>query len=82
MSCPVVGCGKQIRIGYLMCSKHWFSLPRDLRIGVLDSWRAWNRAPHEPLTTYLDLRKAYQRNRDAAIAHVNQQVAPVRDAGE
>ena len=37
--CRVPGCGAQIQRGYIMCRSHWFSLPRQLRAAIRQTWR-------------------------------------------
>jgi hypothetical protein len=36
--CPKNGCNKQIDYTMLMCSRHWYEVPKPLRKAV---WRAW-----------------------------------------
>jgi len=38
--CPANGCTAPVDITMLMCSKHWYMVPKPLRNAV---WRAWAR---------------------------------------
>jgi hypothetical protein len=37
-SCPVIGCGEQIDPSRLMCRRHWYLVPRQLRDRVWATW--------------------------------------------
>ncbi len=39
-SCPVTGCGQQISPSRLMCRRHWYQIPRQLRDRVWATWRS------------------------------------------
>jgi hypothetical protein len=39
-SCPVTGCGEQIARSRLMCRRHWYLVPRQLRDRVWATWRS------------------------------------------
>jgi hypothetical protein len=39
-SCAANHCMERVRRGQLMCRRHWFQLPRDLRSAIMDSWSA------------------------------------------
>jgi len=58
--CPVAGCGKAIPEGHLMCRRHWFSVPHELRVNVSATLGRWLRNQ----ITLGELRHA----QDAAIA--------------
>jgi hypothetical protein len=49
--CPAFGCGLQLSHGSLMCRKHWFMVPRELRTEVWSTWRRFllNRVTGEQL---------------------------------
>jgi hypothetical protein len=38
--CPVPGCGDQIDPSRLMCRRHWYRVPRQLRDQVWATWRS------------------------------------------
>jgi len=38
--CPVTGCEEQIDPSRLMCRKHWYRVPRQLRDRVWATWRS------------------------------------------
>jgi hypothetical protein len=38
--CPVRGCGDQIDPSRLMCRRHWYRVPRQLRDQVWATWRS------------------------------------------
>lgn len=37
--CPVPGGDRDVPADQLMCSRHWYSVPKPLRVAL---WRAWN----------------------------------------
>lgn len=39
-SCPVTGCGRQISRSRLMCRRHWYQIPKQLRDRVWATWRS------------------------------------------
>jgi len=39
-SCPVLGCGEQIDTSRLMCRRHWYRVPKQLRDQVWATWRS------------------------------------------
>jgi hypothetical protein len=39
--CAMRGCGETIPIGHLMCRRHWFSVPIELRSEVNGALRGW-----------------------------------------
>jgi len=39
-SCPVLGCGEQIDPSRLMCRRHWYRVPKQLRDQVWATWRS------------------------------------------
>lgn len=60
-ACSVSGCGRKIPDHFLMCKKHWYLCPADLREEV---WEAWHRyqAKELPLS---DLREVQKRATEA-----------------
>jgi len=40
VSCPVLGCGEQIDPSRLMCRRHWYRVPKQLRDQVWATWRS------------------------------------------
>jgi hypothetical protein len=38
--CPISGCGEQIDPSRLMCRRHWYAVPRQLRDRVWATWRS------------------------------------------
>ena len=39
-SCPIPGCGYQIDPSRLMCRRHWYTVPKELRDRVWATWRS------------------------------------------
>jgi len=39
-SCPIPGCGRQIDPSRLMCRRHWYTVPKELRDQVWATWRS------------------------------------------
>lgn len=42
--CPVSGCDDQIDPSRLMCRRHWYQVPKQLRDRVWATWRSGERA--------------------------------------
>jgi len=38
--CPIPGCGNQIDPSRLMCRRHWYRIPKQLRDQVWATWRS------------------------------------------
>jgi hypothetical protein len=53
--CPIQGCGDQIDPSRLMCRRHWYTVPKELRDRVWASWRsgqgAYSREHREAVST-------------------------------
>lgn len=43
-TCPGPSCTEQVPSDMLMCRRHWFQVPKDLRQEVLSAWRERLRA--------------------------------------
>lgn len=56
-TCPIDGCPNRHQTNRLMCRRHWFTVPLELRDEV---WRAWR---EEGVSS-----ERYREARDAAIA--------------
>lgn len=69
MSCPIDECVETITSERVMCRRHWYMVPRDLRSEVWDAWR-------ERLESPLDqsLVGRYEQAKAAAIEAVNAKV--------
>lgn len=37
--CPAKDCEKIVPVELLACKPHWFTLPKELRKGITDSWQ-------------------------------------------
>lgn len=71
-TCPVERCGASIRRGYLMCSRHWIRVPRDLREEVRVWWRYYQvRIGEARLAAY----QRYLLARSNAIRAVNNKIS-------
>ncbi len=42
-TCPRVDCSKRITGDLFACSRHWYSLPGDVRDGIWQAYRAYQR---------------------------------------
>lgn len=71
-TCPIEGCGAQIKRHLLMCRQHWRMVPRDVSKDVLRTWDAFR------TTRNRDERRlalqAYTLARAQAIRAVNDKV--------
>jgi hypothetical protein len=76
-TCPIHGCTNTLKVGLLMCGRHWRLVPRTLQKDVHRTWKHWMRVPHENRIAYVDAVKAYGVARDAAFAHVNKLESPL-----
>lgn len=45
--CAADGCGERVTPGKLMCRRHWFQLPRDMRAAILSAWSARRAEPYQ-----------------------------------
>lgn len=60
--CPIPGCGEQIDPTRLMCRRHWYLVPKELRDRVWATWRSGQGAfTHEHQTAVLQAISAAQR---------------------
>lgn len=67
--CDAPDCNEPIERGKLMCRKHWFALPRDLRAAISSSWT--NRhvdGRHAWSSNVLEARRYLKENTPAALA--------------
>lgn len=37
--CPRPGCQASVRFDHFACPRHWRSLPRSIKHGILEAWR-------------------------------------------
>lgn len=64
--CPVDGCPRTVRPGYVMCRTHWQKVPKGTQNEVWRTWRIWNQTHHA------DDWVAYLTARAAALAAVEE----------
>lgn len=55
--CPREGCTKRISSDLFACSRHWFTLPKDVRDDVWRAYRAWTNGNGE----FAELEAAHAR---------------------
>lgn len=74
-------CDRQIPLGLLMCAPHWRLVPAAEQAGVLRAYGRWKRHTGGAKEA-LELVKAYQVQRDKAVASVNAALNPPELSGE
>lgn len=67
--CPT-GCGRAVRMGYLMCGTCWREVPKHLQRDVLSTWRAYSRAASRGADDFPERREAYELARSAALGSI------------
>lgn len=71
--CPT-GCGRNVRVGHLMCGPCWGEVPPHLKRDVLRTWRTYKAVPAGMSPETMDRRRAarmaYQEARDAAVGSI------------
>lgn len=73
--CAVPGCGSVIVAGLLMCKRHWYQVPLNLRSRVNRTWRGYVSVEREaPPAQKLAALRSYREAREAAIESVQQAI--------
>lgn len=62
--CPVPGGDREVQAGRLMCSAHWYSVPKPLRRAL---WRAWRDGKGMGSAEHLAAMKACIKAADTTI---------------
>lgn len=79
--CPIDDCDRLPADDHLMCRRHWFMVPKELRDEVWAAWRLRCDARDHP-ERYAAARDLHERMKAAAIRAVNEQVNPSSQAYE
>lgn len=73
--CAVPGCGSAIVAGLLMCKRHWYQVPLNLRARVNRTWLGYATLEREaPPAHKLAALRFYREAREAAIESVQQAI--------
>jgi len=71
--CPVPTCNKQVQHTHLMCSSHWFKVPKHIQTAIYREYYAGLRRNDHPTLQYTF-------EVEAALAHIAQISAPAQGA--
>ena len=72
--CPIDDCDRLPADDHLMCRRHWFMVPKELRDEVWAAWRLRCDASDRP-EQYAAARDRHEHAKAAAIRSVNEKVA-------
>jgi len=74
--CPT-GCGRNVKIGNIMCAPCWHLVPRELQTPVWAAWRALNKARDKGWAQrHIDtLKREHEEAKTAAIAAVKERIS-------